>query len=551
MHVRTVALTNFRRFTNLLIVDLPATTKLVILAGPNGNGKSSLFDAFVKYWERTARVGGSGDQGYYTKISGPAEPETPGIQGQVKAALRQSRGINPSQAEVEFHETAQGDLRKSFYFRSAYRNEPEFTTSTLNRQGPVTHERRFTRFIENDAAVQINYQRLISQSLESVFEGENPSVTIGEFRKKSIGEIQSALRKIFPTLSLDGLGNPMVAGTFRFSKGSASGYSYMNLSGGEKAAFDLILDYVVKKKEFDDTVFCIDEPEAHLNPRVHGALLDVLVDFTGPSSQLWVATHSIGMLRRARDIEAASPGTVAVLDFDVDFDQPQVLRPIRLDRAFWQRSLQVALDDLAALVAPAEIIACESGKKDGTPGEGIDSAIYNAIFESDYPETRFVSIGSSADVKGDRFLVVQAVAGIIEGTEVKRLIDRDGMSDLEVQEHAAKGYRVLRRRHIESYLFDDEVLDLLCENAQMAEKKQELRDAKKEDMKAAQANGHAVDHMKAASGRIADSCRRILRLTNSGRTTGAFMRDTLAPLVQPSTQVYRELREDIFGSPAA
>jgi predicted ATP-dependent endonuclease of OLD family len=70
MHIKRIYMENFRRFTKLEIVDIPATAKLVVLAGPNGNGKSSLFDLFLRYryrhlghyaWEHT----------YHTKISDP------------------------------------------------------------------------------------------------------------------------------------------------------------------------------------------------------------------------------------------------------------------------------------------------------------------------------------------------------------------------------------------------------------------------------------------------------------------------------------------------
>jgi hypothetical protein len=45
MHVKRVRAKNFRRFADLEIVDLPPTTKLVIVAGPNGNEnhRSSIF----------------------------------------------------------------------------------------------------------------------------------------------------------------------------------------------------------------------------------------------------------------------------------------------------------------------------------------------------------------------------------------------------------------------------------------------------------------------------------------------------------------------------
>jgi hypothetical protein len=280
-------------------------------------------------------------------------------------------------------------------------------------------------------------------------------------------------------------------------------------------------------------------------------MLSCLFDLTDQNSQLWLATHSIGMLRRARDLYNQNPGLVAFFDFEKDFDQKQILSPIAPDRTFWQRSLKVALDDMAELVAPSEIVACESGKKDGAPGEGFDADIYNAIFAKEFPETRFVSIGSSTDMKGDRFLVVQAVADLIKGVDVVRLIDRDGMSEPEIAEHENKGYRVLRRRHLEAYLFDDDVLRRLCRVFGQAEKTDALLAAKQEAIEAAVTNGHARDDIKKASGRISEACRRVLQLQNAGRTSRAFMRDTLAPLIVPNTTVYEELRLIIFARPDA
>jgi len=43
------------------------------------------------------------------------------------------------------------------------------------------------------------------------------------------------MSRIFPGFSLNGLGNPLTNGTFRFDKGTSRGFLYKNLSGGEKA----------------------------------------------------------------------------------------------------------------------------------------------------------------------------------------------------------------------------------------------------------------------------------------------------------------------------
>jgi len=51
---------------------------------------------------------------------------------------------------------------------------------------------------------------------------------------------------------------------------------------------------------------------------------------------------------------------------------------------------------------------------------------------------------------------------LVDGVELVRLIDRDSMSDPEIAAAREQGVRVLRRRNLECYLLDDEVLAALC-----------------------------------------------------------------------------------------
>jgi hypothetical protein len=117
VHISKIFAADFRRFTALEIVDLPATAKVVILAGPNGNGKSSLFDLFLNVADRGVR--NHWDQSYHTKVSDP---------GVIPA---------PNRIDVAFHEEPPQDRRKIFYFRSAYRNDPDFSSDTIARASDV------------------------------------------------------------------------------------------------------------------------------------------------------------------------------------------------------------------------------------------------------------------------------------------------------------------------------------------------------------------------------------------------------------------------------
>jgi hypothetical protein len=154
--------------------------------------------------------------------------------------------------------------------------------------------------------------------------------------------------------------------------------------------------------------------------------------------------------RRARDLQAANPDGVAFIDFGQDFDQPQVLQPVSVDRSFRRRSLSVAFGELAELVAPARVILCE-----GEPGGGLradfDAQCFRAIFTEEHPDTEFLGVGSDQQVQTDAHGVGRAVEALAPGTAVERVIDRDDRSPREVAELAAAGVRVLGRRHLEAY----------------------------------------------------------------------------------------------------
>ncbi len=535
MRVRKVTLQTFKRFSNTVIDEIPPGARLIIMAGPNGSGKSSFFDAMNTWYRHHYAQSGNWDESYHSKQSG--DP-----------AISWNHAV-----KLEFYDPqpiSEEERRKAIYVRTAYRNDPDFEIRNLSRTESALTEQRIGRLIDNDATVARNYARLASQGLEDIYERESADTTIGEFREKTIGGIRRAVVRLFPGLMLNSLGNPLTSGTFKFDKGVSKQFLYKNLSGGEKAAFDLLLDMIVKKREFDNTIFCIDEPEAHLNTRLQGALLSELYDLTPLESQLWLATHSIGMMRRARDLWMKKPDEVVFLDFgDRDFDQPQVIKPIAPSRQFWLRVLNVALDDLAELVAPSEVFICE-GAPLGTLGRNvaIDAACYNAVFAAEFPDAQFLSGGNVHDVESDRLALIESIKALVGGTRIRRVVDRDDLSVEEMKTKRASGMRVLTRRHLESYLFDDEVLTALCvknDNFAIAEK---LLAKKAMLIEESIARGNPPDDIKSISGELYIAAKSSLGLTACGNTSKTFMRDTLAPLLVPSMSTYGQLRRDIFES---
>lgn len=509
MKVKEIHLQNFKRFADLTIRGIAPTVKLVVLLGPNGCGKSSLFDAMlVKSYE-------------HAQIGIPFEPDY----HHYKPAV--TRHQNPV---IEFHD-ASGLFPEAIYVRTAYRNDPVVQVDHISVAGPVLQERRFSQMIQNDASTSKNYSRLVSNAIARSFRREDRDKTLGQYQDETLGEIQDAMQRLFDGLILNSLGDPLNDKTFTFDKGESTNFPYKNLSGGEKSAFDLLLDIFVKREQFNNTVFCIDEPEAHMNPKLQGKLLEEIFRLINDNSQLWIATHAIGMMRKAWDLYEKNPDEVAFLDFGQgNFDDPQVITPTPPSRKFWEQTHTIALDDLGALVVPGQIIICEGDEYDG-----FDADCYNKIFSTEFPDAKFISAGGKRGLKN----YVQVIKAVAKGADVFALCDRDNASDNEIAREMKREVRVLQRCTIENYLLDDDVLRALCQKfwPEDNEKPNELINLR---------NGYEDNRAKAASQEIFQKATA-WGGPNIGSDRISFLRDTIAPLIQPGMRVYDELKSIIFG----
>lgn len=531
MKIRQIRLNNFKRFTDTTIGEIPREVRLVVIVGPNGCGKSSVIDAALTWHSHRWAQRGGWDATYHLK-------QAPGAAGKWNQTV-----------DVTFHDPQPADElqgKKAIYVRTAYRNDPEFQLGQLSRVPPAVQEHRFYRLIDNDQAVSQNYQRLVSEGFEYAYERGDPAETLARFRERSIGAIRDSMQRLFPGLTLNSLGNPLTEGTFRFDKGESRGFLYKNLSGGEKAAFDLLLDVLVKRREYDDTAFFIDEPETHMSTALQASLLEELFGLVPQQSQLWIATHSIGMMRKARELGRRFPGEVVFLDFDgINFDVPATVAPTSPDRPFWKRAMQIALDDMAGYVAPEYVVLCEGGTVAG--GSDFDATCYNTIFAPDYPDVVFLGAGSADDVQNDPRQVEATMKGIAPSVEVIRLIDRDDRTDDELVTLQARGLRVLSLRNIESYLLDDAVLVAVCNHLGDGGRAQELLEAKEIALAGSVAAGGPPDDLKRAAGDIYNAAKRLFPNVRLGSNNRAFMAGICAPLVRSQAVLYTRMRNDVFG----
>ena len=337
-------------------------------------------------------------------------------------------------------------------------------------------------------------------------------------------------------------------GSFYFEKGISKNFHYKNLSAGEKCVFDLLLDMIIKAKYFQNTIFCIDEPEAHMHTRLQSKVLKELYGLIPENSQLWISTHSIGMLKQATDIEKSFPNSVVFLDFDDrDFDLPVSITPAAINKTLWDRFFDLAFDDFSNLIAPKNIILCE-GDANGKKHKNFDARVYEKIFETEHPDCKFISIGSFNDILRSNNLANTIISNIVKSPNITKFVDRDNRNEQELLDLQEEGIRTTKRRHIECYLLDDEIIGKLCTSVGKDELLEECLRAKAEALQSSKSRGNPADDIKSASGGIFNALKTILSLINCGSDACSFLRDTMAPLVTKETAVYKELHSEIFES---
>lgn len=408
--------------------------KIVALVGPNGCGKSAIFDFFESY---QAQHLGKENINFEAKWA-----------WEVWEKLRQTSAAS----NITFQNN-RDNKKKTFYVRSPYRYIPELNVMQLGAVPDMEEDQ------DRPGNMRIIDRRLLNNF--SLLQGKHFS----EFKKggdskverKFISEFNACIENILE-IQLHDTGNILqTRGQFYFKRKNGSDeIPYNLLSSGEKEVVDIILDLIVKVDTYNDTVFCIDEPELHISTAAQRILLSKINEIIPETCQLWIATHSVGFLRSMQeDLRDESQ----IIDFSKFPPPGTVLKPIQKNSATWRELFHVAIDDLASLIAPETIVYCEGSKEDS---EKMDALVYQKIFDTTHPSVLFVNAGGRDEMEKYRAITLDILNNnVFVNSELLVLKDRDQMTDTQrnTELENDENMRVLMRREIENYLFDWNVVN--------------------------------------------------------------------------------------------
>jgi energy-coupling factor transporter ATP-binding protein EcfA2 len=320
MFIRQLQLTNFKRFTDLTIdlSDQTVPPTLVLIIGINGSGKSAIFDAFEAISSQTK------DE---TMLPSSYYRKNPHSEFQVKIEFAdQTVAIEHDRHIGSDHLNA-----TSFYGRSSLRQVPQLTRTQLGTGQPVNLARdsdRPKRYIDRDHRFENDLDRITSLILKDFYRSDQAA---SQIKTKYLQPINEAFSRIFDgneatQLTLLELIPPLEeqVADIIFKKGQSE-IHYNYLGNGEKEIFNVLVNLLVRKSFYQETIYYLDELDLHLNTKLqYRFLTEIVENWIPPNCQLWTASHSLGFIEYANEVDHA-----AIIDLDdLDFDQPQTLKAI-------------------------------------------------------------------------------------------------------------------------------------------------------------------------------------------------------------------------------
>lgn len=380
-------------------------------------------------------------------------------------------------AKVRKLKSAIGKSNTIFSFRSPYRYNSQLKISETR----AVPEIRLNSYGASDASsldakMEDNYRRL--HAVYNRYLDDN-DVKPSEAKAKIIGDLNTSIKSCLD-LEISSLGNVEGnQGTLYFKKPDhPKEFEFNVLSSGEKEVVDLLLDLYLRKDDYSDTIFLIDEPELHINTAIQGNLLVEIDRLVGSDCQIWLTTHSIGFLRA---LQTKMRDRCQIIQFLPEHNlaaEARTLTPVKVGPGTWRDLFAIALDDLAQLVSPSKIIYCEGRAEPGPGGRerGIDAQVFNNIFAESHPDSFFTSSGGNTEPDQRSAIALAVLGKVFPTVDIWVLKDRDMASGKATDENDRQIYlrtnhnhhRVLKRWEIENYLYDKDVLKAYCTGEKLA-----------------------------------------------------------------------------------
>jgi len=242
--------------------------------------------------------------------------------------------------------------------------------------------------------------------------------------------------------------NPAAPKEFQFTEGSAKPLPFKSLSSGEQEVVKVVFDVV--RKDIKHSVIIVDEPELHLHPTLTFKLIETLKTIGDHTNQFIFLTHSADLISTYY-----STGDVYFID-SVQTGSNQAHRLSELNHSH-SELVQLIGQNLGLFAVGKKLIFIEG------ENSSIDRLTYHAIIQNIMPDAKVIPVGSVVNINTLNTIEEQ-IRNSIFGIDIFMIRDRDGLDNIQITEVEKNGrIRCLKRRHIENYFLDSEILFKVAE----------------------------------------------------------------------------------------
>lgn len=217
-----------------------------------------------------------------------------------------------------------------------------------------------------------------------------------------------------------------------------------SLSSGEREVINIVFDFILRNPT--DCIVIFDEPELHLHPELSYKLIQTLRS-AGSNNQFFLCTHSPDIITSSLD------HSVVFLSPAQGADHNQAIRVHEDDET--NQALRLLGQSIGIVSLGKRIVLVEGNQA------SLDKQVYGSILRDRFPSLVLVPTGGKDIIRSFALVVDHVLDRTIWGVDFFMLCDRDAAADSEVSEveNRAQGrLRFLPRYHLENYFLDAEVL---------------------------------------------------------------------------------------------
>lgn len=462
MKIQKIKIQDYPPIKNLQIDDIG---NVLIIAGANGSGKTRLKNAILETLQ------GNVNTSVDLQIQSTRKEEKDYFRGEI---LEVKSGIDNTDWFNYFHSRkyGRGNYVGSIVQIDSQRDIKNVTYNPIsyltidpdeNDESDSYYIREFTNRWQS--FMDYIHQKVAAYRIKLSEEVEDPNnseiMTKGEILKKyprPLDKYKVIFQQILLDKELQDI-DPVNPNEFQYQNREGAVLPFSTLSSGEQEVIKILFD--ILQKDIKHSVILMDEPELHLHPTLTFKLIETLKTIGNNTNQFIFFTHSADLISTYY-----STGNVYFIDSEKTGEN-EAHKLSELDHS--HKTLSSIIGNDLGLFAVGKKIVFVEGED-----SSLDRLTYNTIAKDIIPEAKITPVGSVHTIETLNSFADEIQKSIF-GIDFYMIRDRDGMSQDQITQVEKSGkVKILKRRHIENYFLDSEMLYAVAQHLALPEKNLEI-----------------------------------------------------------------------------